>query len=157
MQGPVHEDRDLRVTVTYAGTRGLHGFRLVAHLAQKIGQLPPNSVILLRRGKTTPPGTFEAIVEAIATSIGLTVEYRVPQDGDRGSVFRRDYQMVDDSNYVEAYFPLHAIMEGGTGHVVDAALGRDKQVYAWSVDPEGRIGRIGELEPTSFDGRSAAW
>lgn len=145
------------VTVVFAGTHNLMSVRLAAHLATKIAALPTGSVILLRRGRTTAISTFEGVVAELAKTYDIRVEWREPQPGDRSMVYRRDYQMIDDADYVEAYFPASQIMEGGTGHIVDASLNRDKRVYAWSVTMEGYVERIGELEPTSIDGYPSSW
>jgi hypothetical protein len=131
--------------------------RLAAHVGNKIANLPQGSVILLRRGRITPAGIFERVVADLAAAAQITVQWREPKIGDRSTVYLRDYTMVDDSDYVEAYFPLGSIMEGGTGHIVDAALNREKRVYAWSVDAEGRVDRIGEIEPTPIDRYHEAW
>jgi hypothetical protein len=96
---------------------------------------------------------FEKVVSELATSAGLVVKFCVPPEGDRSTVFRRDYEMVDAADYVEAYFPADHIMEGGTGHVVEAAINREKPVYAWSVSRDGSVGRIGEIDRPSIDGR----
>jgi hypothetical protein len=55
--------------------------------------------------------------------------------------------MVEAADYVEAYFRQDTVMTGGTGHVVEAAIAKDRRVYAWFVDASGRVERVGELEP----------
>lgn len=155
--GPVHGDRDHGVTVAYVGSRGLISVRLALHVARKISKLPKGSVVLVRRGRNTELGPFERVVEACAKSLGITYFECIPKGPGRESVYRRDYEMVEAADYVEAYFPESAVMDGGTGHVVDAALNREKTVYAWSVSEEGTVERIGEYERAPVDEPSPPW
>lgn len=121
--------------------------RLAVHLAEKISSYPPGTTFLFRRGRTTPIGSFEKVASGIANALGYGVQFCVPDEGDRAAVFRRDYEMVEASDEVEAYFTTDTVMTGGTGHVVEAALARDVPVHAWEIDSAGKVNRVGEIEP----------
>jgi hypothetical protein len=99
---------------------------------------------------------FETLVSALADTYGLKVDWRRPTGGGRAAVYLRDYGLVDDADYVEAFFAHDRVMEGGTGHVVEAALNRDKRVYGWVVTEGGRVERVGEIEPP-LPGSEQAW
>lgn len=121
--------------------------RLAVHVAERMMLTPRNARILLRRAKSGRIGAFEAVVADLAVRTGRTVEFFEPEGSDRAAVYRRDYTLVEAAVAVEAYFAPDHIMTGGTGHVVEAALARERPVHAWTVTSHG-IDRVGEYEPT---------
>jgi hypothetical protein len=88
------------------------------------------------------------VTASMAEGMGLQVEWYWPDPGGRDQTYNRDYELVAGADLVEAYFPTDHLMEGGTAHVVEAAMSRGIPVYAWSIDEHGVISRIGELDPT---------
>jgi hypothetical protein len=72
------------------------------------------------------------------------VVWHKPDLGGRGSVYLRDYAMVEASDSVIAFFSEGNIMVGGTGHVVDAALAKEIPVAAWEIGRSGFF-HIGDL------------
>jgi hypothetical protein len=114
--------------------------------------LPPGSVVLLRRPRTGLPGFIEGVVEGmVGARPDISVEWFAPQPGGRDQTYRRDFDFVSSADRVEAWFDADAAMEGGTGHVVEAALARGVPVTAWSITKRGRIDRVGELENREDD------
>jgi nucleoside 2-deoxyribosyltransferase len=84
-------------------------------------------------------------VAVLAKTMGLGVYWYKPQPGEgAGATFNRDAAMVRRADYVLAFFDEDHAMEGGTAHVVDAALNAMVPVYAWTLDPAGRLARLGE-------------
>lgn len=123
--------------------------RLAADVQSKMAAMPEGSTILLRQAKNSPPSTFEAIVAELAKANGHVVRWMQPRESGRSAVYKRDYELVEAADRVEAYFAIDRVMEGGTGHIVEAAMARECPVYAWSVDTGGLIERVGEIEPNS--------
>ena len=105
--------------------------------------------VLLRRPKTAsrPVGKFERMVARLAETLGTQVEWCAPEGSERGQVFERDLAMVEKADYVIAFFTTPAL-DGGTGHVVEAAMSRGIPVEAWYVMADGEVERIGEYDPT---------
>jgi len=125
---------------------------IYVQIARLIADLPPESIILLRRPRLNPPGIMElAISEMVAQDVladhHLSVEWFEPAPGDRSQTYQRDFEMVSVADRVVAYFDEGHIMEGGTGHVVEAALAREVPVEAWAISGDGRIWRVGEIDP----------
>ena len=133
--------------IAFVGSRGVMSQHVARHVAWKMLALPPHTSILVRCSTRGDPRSFEASVEALALAAGHVVTYVRPALGGRAAVFRRDYEMVDRADIVEAYFRHDMVMDGGTGHVVDAAIKRDKPVRAWVATEEGSVDRVGELDP----------
>ena len=106
--------------------------------------------VLLRHPKTQgkPPGGFEHMVAKLAEALGTEVEWCIPEGSERGQVFERDLAMVEKADYVIAFFSTPAL-EGGTGHVVEAAMAKSIPVEAWHVTPDGDAVRIGEYDPSA--------
>jgi len=77
---------------------------------------------------------------------GLSAIWFEPEPGGRDQTYRRDFELVSAADRVIAYFSEDHVMEGGTGHVVEAALARNIPVEAWSFDDAGRKRRVGELD-----------
>lgn len=121
--------------------------RIAADIDAKLAALPPESTILLRRGLVSPPGIFEKVVAELAKARDLMVVYLQPTGNDRSAVYRRDYELVEAASRVEAYFASDRVMEGGTSHVVEAAMAREVPVYAWTTTDKGLVVRVGEIEP----------
>ncbi len=88
----------------------------------------------------------EAAVLQIAATVGREVVFFPPQGAGRESVYERDYQLAERSSRVYAYFAPGQEMEGGTGHVVKAALDRGIDVEAFRLDNEGNVELLGSEE-----------
>src|SRR6185295_3424446 len=60
-------------------------------------ELPPNSLVLLRRPRTGSPGWIESVVAGMTRSPYLprfTVEWFEPEPGGRDQTYRRDFELV---------------------------------------------------------------
>jgi hypothetical protein len=102
-------------------------------------------VVLLRRGNKADPGIFEQVMAETAVTMWLDVEWvRPEEDGGRGAVFLRDYDLVSRADLVLCYFDTTS-MSGGTQHVVEAAIDRDTPVYAWGFSGLS-FERVGEFD-----------
>lgn len=115
-------------------------------ISKKLKKLPEGSTVLVRRPRQSKMNTFERWVVELCDALDIPVRFCTPDSNDRSAVFRRDYEMVEAADYVEAYFSPDRIMEGGTGHVVEAALSREKAVYAWVFTNRGVAERVGEID-----------
>lgn len=139
-------DRGRPVRVALAASHALSPVWLLSHLYGRLAKLPTGSVILLREPRKQERALFERNISLIAENLGYEVEWFAPDEGGRGATFRRDYDMVESADWVECFFSPDAAMEGGTGHIAEAALNREVPLYAWSVDG-GKLLRIGEFDP----------
>lgn len=84
----------------------------------------------------------------MATELGLDVEWFEPDAADGpGQTYSRDFRLIDGADNVIAYFDVNDPMEGGTGHVVDAAMGKGVQVTAYTLDEHGKLELLGEFDP----------
>lgn len=103
-------------------------------------------------------------VEALAYRLAVTTSRRgevyrpIVDSHGRAAVFERDYTLVDNASRVYAFFSPGGVMEGGTGHVVKAALDREIPVEAYTIDDDGHLvwvgsddGRPGPLSPDELE------
>jgi hypothetical protein len=123
--------------------------RVAMRVREDLVRISKNSLVLLRSplDPRVKPGQFERVIAAMCIELGLSFEWCRPEPGTgRGGTYDRDYDMVSRADYVEVFFHADRIMEGGTGHLVEAALSLMIPVYAWTVDEHGQIWRVGEME-----------
>lgn len=85
----------------------------------------------------------ERLVETIAERLGRPVIRFSPTRGGREATFHRDYDLVTEASAVLAFFSPEREMDGGTGHVVKAALDRGVKVDAYGVHPDGTLVFLG--------------
>ena len=90
-----------------------------------------------------PASPIERLVESIASRLDRQVIKFSPTKGGRSAVFFRDYDLVEGASEVVAFFSPDRGMEGGTGHVVKAALDRGVRVEAYSCQPDGTLEYLG--------------
>lgn len=86
---------------------------------------------------------IERLASLICQGLGVPVIRYSASNTGRASVFFRDYAMVRSSSAVFAVFAPDRVMEGGTGHVIKAALDSEIQVEAYTVDDDGTLVMIG--------------
>jgi hypothetical protein len=105
--------------------------------------------VLLRHPKTRgrPIGGFERMTAKIAETLGVEVEWCVPEGSEKGNTFTRDLDMVGKADFVICFFTTDQ-MDGGTGHVVEAAMAKGIPVQGWWIDADGEAVRIGEYDPS---------
>lgn len=124
--------------VAVVGSRALEVNGDVAiHVVTLLAELPSGAEILVRRPLTRPLRPFEALVSALANSLGHEVTEYTPDPGGRSQVFLRDVELVRDADEIIALFPDGDEMSGGTGHVVDKAIDQKRPVRAYAVEAMG--------------------
>lgn len=118
-----------------------------------LAELPDDAVILLRHpAKSDEPGQFEHDVSVLAGILLLEVEWHRP-DTDatpgRGSVYHRDIEMVEQSDFALLFLVPEDAEEGysGTMHLMEKAIDAGRPVYAYTVAKDGRVERVGEYDP----------
>lgn len=138
---------DPRFRIALAGSRDLPLDRVARHTIPHVSKA---AKVLLRHPKTrsSKPGGFERMVAKLAGILGTEVEWCKPEGSDRSQTYMRDLDMVSKADYVVAYFTVPTL-EGGTGHVVEAAMSKGVPVEAWYVQPDGELERIGEYDPST--------
>jgi len=144
---PSAHDHYSGMNVVVAGSYEAMSIHLATHLFSVLRDLPAESVVLLRapRNPSEPVGKVEAVAAQMATDLHLYVELCFPPiAGGREGVFKRDYTMVERADMVVAYFSPDKIMDGGTGHLIEAAINRDIPTEAWRLDEDGRLERVGD-------------
>lgn len=135
--------RGLRIAL--AGNSDLPLDRTARHV---VPWLTRAETVLLRHPKTASrrPGGFERMVAKLAPILGVTVEWFRPEGNEKGNTFNRDLDMVAHADRVVCFFTTDQ-MDGGTGHVVDAAMNKGVPVEGWWIDSDGEAVRIGEFDP----------
>jgi len=138
------------VKVVFAGARALPLAPTARYILAELVKLPGGSQVLLRRPKTPGkwPGEFELLVSRLAGILGVSVEWRQPEGIDRSQTYLRDLGMVEDADYVVAFFAQERVMEGGTGHVVEAAWSKLRAVEAYTIGQDGDLIDVGSFDPT---------
>jgi hypothetical protein len=121
--------------------------QLVSAILAIVSTLPPDAEVAVRGpggseniGKNTKASVVEDWVYRITGATGRRAEIyrpvRAGPGGGRAAVYLRDYDLVDQASHVYAYFRADKVMEGGTGHVVKAALDRNIPVEAWTISDD---------------------
>lgn len=95
-----------------------------------------------REGKIS--SQVEELATRLAERLDMPWDLATPFYGSgRDGVYERDYRLVDHADSVMAFFHPERVMEGGTAHVVKAALDREKPVEAWTLDDAGELIQVG--------------
>src|SRR5678815_529380 len=136
--------RPLRVAL--AGNSDLPLDRTARHV---VPWLVKAGTVFLRHPKTRgrKPGGFEQMVAKLAAALDVEVVWCRPEGSDKGNTYIRDVDMVSRSDFVIAFFTTE-VMDGGTGHVVEAAMSKAIPVEGWWIDSDGEAVRIGEYDPS---------
>jgi hypothetical protein len=138
--------------IVIAGTAGLAmpdlslPATVVSSILAIVAMLPEDAEVAVRGPKALDgfASTLEEWAYRITAATGRDPRVYRPVEGNgRQSVYMRDYDLVDMSEHVYAYFAPDHIMEGGTGHVVKAALDRHIPVEAWTINDEGQLVLVG--------------
>jgi hypothetical protein len=139
--------------VAIAGSRRLPRGHAPRLLIRFLAALPEDAVILLRRPMGSGGGRFEADVANLCGVLHLDVEWFQPEPTDttpgRSSVYVRDITMVEKADLVILFIHPDEVAGGysGTMHLLDKALAANRPVYAYSVDDNGTIARVGDYDP----------
>lgn len=81
----------------------------------------------------------DLIHRMLNSGFSVSFDCVVPQASGRRYNWLRDYALVDGADKVIAYFSRRGFMQGGTGHVVQAALNCNVPVEAWMHDEGGNM------------------
>lgn len=121
---------------------------IVGLVAAAFAAAPPGEAFGIRVpiDESGPASPVERLVESVATRLDRQVIRFSPTKGGRSAIFFRDYEMVETATEVVAFFSPDREMEGGTGHVVKAALDRGIRVEAYSCQPDGTLVYLGSDE-----------
>lgn len=133
--------------VAVVGSRAVDLREISDHLLKTLVSLPEGTVVLLRRGRTTPANEFEVFTQALCLQLHIDFEWCIPDEGGREATYLRDIDMVSRADAVVAYFDADSIMSGGTGHVVEKGMDLDKPVYAYAPVGQNRVDWVGGHEP----------
>lgn len=137
-----------RVCIVGARSFPHNGAPFIWHI---IEELDNDAVVLVRSaGWGGPSSVVDAYVRQCAEQRGLTIQLCSPQLPGREGVFHRDNEMVAAADRVVAFYDPEHIGEGGTGHVVEAALRANKPVTAWTVR-DGTLVYVGDLDGPDTD------
>lgn len=118
---------------------------VLATVISKIAGMEPGQSIGIRipRSAEEPTSPLERWVFQAGPKMGHPVVWWRADTNKRDSVYRRDYEMVEKATGVLAFFAPDREMEGGTGHVVTAALARNVPVEAYRLTDDGRPELLG--------------
>lgn len=121
---------------------------IVSAIAALFSELGPGEGIGVRvaHGEDMPASPVERLAEGVARKLHRPVIRFSPSRGGRAATFRRDYDLVEGADHVIAFFSPEREMDGGTGHVVKAALDRDVKVEAYGVGEDGTLLLLGSDE-----------
>lgn len=127
---------------------GSRKIRISYSIAERIGKvvsgLRAGDTLLLRSPDgERPTSDFEMSAALQARKRDANIALFVPDESDRASIYRRDYELVLAADEVLAYFPAGADLEGGTWHVVHAAMQKGIPCRAFMIAQDGRTELIG--------------
>jgi hypothetical protein len=138
--------------IIIAGSRRLppgQGPRMVFNFLEA---LPALSLVLLRRGIATEPGQFEQDVASLCDVLGVANEWRTPYitrySRGRNAVWTRDMEMLYEADLALCFYDVGQIgdEESGTVALVDKAMELHVPVYAYALDEDGKVIRVGEYD-----------
>lgn len=121
---------------------------LISSVAAILAQTDPEELAVRASSSGDPASATELLVDQIGQARGRSIIRFSPGPGGRQAVYHRDYDLVESSSAVYAFFDTDNEMEGGTGHVVKAALDRGIPVEAYSITPEDEVRLIGSDDGT---------
>jgi len=121
---------------------------IVGMVAAAFASAPPGEAFGIRipLDESYPASPVERLVESVAIRLDRSVIRFSPTKGGRSAIFFRDYDLVGGASEVLAFFSPEREMEGGTGHVVKAALDRGVKVNAYTCRPDGTLEFLGSDE-----------
>lgn len=142
--------------VVIAGSRRLGRGQAPRLLVMFLDSLFDVDLVLLRSPMTDPPGPFEQDVAYLCDMFGLKYEWIRPEPTadtpGRTSVYVRDMVMAEKADLMLLFFMADEAVEGysGTSHLLYKALAADRPVYAYALDEQGKVTRVGEYDPENL-------
>lgn len=134
--------------ITVAGSRDLIPTQEMAIRLMSI--ISTTDRIGIRSTRYDQTGPIERLVTIICESLGVPVVQYSPSSGGRAKVYLRDYALVRSSTSVFAVFSPDRVMDGGTGHIIKAALDEEIPVEAYTIDDDGSLMMIGSDDGNPF-------
>lgn len=118
---------------------------IVSIVLGKVMTTEPGTVLGVRapRSANTPVTQLEKFIWEVGTSLDRVAHMFIPISNKKSDTFKRDYELVEGALGVLAFFAPDQEMEGGTGHVVQAALARDIPVEAYRMADSGHPELLG--------------
>lgn len=118
---------------------------IISIVLGKIMTTTPGTVLAVRapRSAQTPTTQLEKFIWDMAAQFDRVAHMQIPTSNQKGDVYKRDYELVEGADGVLAFFAPDQEMEGGTGHVVQAALARSIPVEAYRMADNGRPELLG--------------
>lgn len=104
-----------------------------------------------------PSSPIEQLAYDIQSEVGGLAWTHAAKGPDREDVYDRDWLMVKSIDRLIAFFAPGRVMEGGTGHVVHAALTRGVKVEAWEAVEAGTIRPVGSDDGYHVDDEGLEW
>ena len=149
------------VRIVIGGSRKLPEGKAPFLLIRFLGALPDDAVVMLRCPYTEGnlPGPFERDVADLCDALNIPVEWHAPAptilSPGRVSVYVRDIEMIAKSDLVLLFFTQEDAVYGysGTTHLMDKALDQNIPMYAYRVENNGQVFRIGEHDPENAFGK----
>lgn len=139
--------------IVIAGSHRLPAGQAPRLLLRFMAELPDDAMIMLRSPVEGRPGEFERAVDLLCDIARLPRKWFKPEPTDahpgRASVYLRDIEMVNQADLVLLFIAAEDAESGysGTMHLLDKALDADRPVYAYAIDEEGNVERVGEHDP----------
>lgn len=110
-----------------------------------------------RKARGEPSSPIEQLAYDIQSEVGGTSVLHGTKGPDREDVYDRDWLLVKSIDRLIAFFAPGRVMEGGTGHVVHAALTRGVKVEAWEAVEAGTIRPVGSDDGYHVDDEGVEW
>jgi hypothetical protein len=132
--------------IALIGSRDLRGEWGKVAIAAILSTFDSDSTLLVRTssgGVTASP--VEQVAVEMAEAKGIPIERFASTEGGRAATYHRDYRLVEQSDRIVAFFLRGQEMEGGTGHVVEAAIKKGATVEAWALGDDGEVTAIGSI------------
>ena len=126
------------MNIAIVGNRAVdlsHARPIVESYLSQVLPISPKVLVRSRRSGLAP---FESMVASIAKGLKIEVVLCKPDPrGGREGTYVRDAHMAQMADQVLAFFAPHTLMAGGTGHVVEKAIDKERPVVAYEIDATG--------------------
>lgn len=123
---------------------------VIHRVEEMLDAFKPGDTLLVRSpGDRRPTSLLEANAVVLAVDRDINVQFFSPRESGRAGIYRRDYELVLAADEVVAYFDQGSEIDGGTWHVVHAAMQKGILCRAFTINQDGQTELLG-----SEDGES---